>query len=326
MRDPANIKEVGSVPVANHTAECVLDCQYFYGRAGTIVDARGILDGKPPTVIGNWIDELKTQGVDSKSCHHMRELRPGVLLTACQPFAVITVNPGDGGSPAHPKVLYTGESDAFVHSARWPRAGKDDLVLIGGEKNFTGRCDGSNGEFAPIARRRSRGTSKSFGGPLDHLQPAGNGTTRTASRWRTTSAARCIGSRSTRRGRTAGWSRCPSTRTASASSRSGRDGKMKEQGFFPPLGGSSSSSKWAGKGNIVYSLDYDRGIDIIRWRGYHYVRAGAGLKRERGRVKGTNGVSAIPALNAAETAQQTSSRRSSRAGWSPGLCYLAATQ
>src|SRR5215217_5055433 len=44
VRDPSNIKEVGSIPVANHTAECVLDCQWFYGRAGTIVDARGILD------------------------------------------------------------------------------------------------------------------------------------------------------------------------------------------------------------------------------------------------------------------------------------------
>src|SRR3954463_10837094 len=57
VRDPANIKEVGAVPVANHTAECVLDCQWFYGKAGTIVDARGILDGKPPTVVGNWIEE-----------------------------------------------------------------------------------------------------------------------------------------------------------------------------------------------------------------------------------------------------------------------------
>ncbi|MFL6574437.1 MAG: hypothetical protein ACJ8G4_21980, partial [Burkholderiales bacterium] len=104
VRDPANVKEVGAVPVANHTAECVLDCHWFYGKAGTIVDARGILDGKPPTVVGNWIEELKGQGVDSKSCHHIREIRPGVLLTACRPFAVITVNAEDapGASPAHP--------------------------------------------------------------------------------------------------------------------------------------------------------------------------------------------------------------------------------
>ena len=45
VRDPSAIKKVGTIPIANHTAECVLDCQYFYGRAGTIIDARGILDG-----------------------------------------------------------------------------------------------------------------------------------------------------------------------------------------------------------------------------------------------------------------------------------------
>ena len=82
VRDPANIKQVGVIPKANHTAECVLDCQYFYGRAGTIIDARGVLDGQPPTVVGNWIDELAKQGVNEKSCHHIREIRPGVLLTA----------------------------------------------------------------------------------------------------------------------------------------------------------------------------------------------------------------------------------------------------
>src|SRR3954467_2015463 len=148
VRDPANIKQVGTIPVANHTAECVLDCQYFYGRAGTIIDARGILDGKAPTVIGNWIQELAKRGVAEKSCHHIREIRPGVLLTACRPFSVISVNAKDGGSPAHPKVLYTGDAAKFVHSARWPREGKDKFVLIGGEQNFRGRCELNNSELS----------------------------------------------------------------------------------------------------------------------------------------------------------------------------------
>ena len=42
--------------------------------------------------------------------------------------------------PEHPKVLYTGEAEKFVHSARWPRGGRDKFVLTGGEMNFTGRC------------------------------------------------------------------------------------------------------------------------------------------------------------------------------------------
>src|SRR4051795_5165717 len=99
VRDPENIKQVGTIPIANHTAECVLDCQYFYGRAGTIIDARGVLDGKAPKVAGNWIDELKKQGVKEESCHHIREIRPGVRVTASQPSAGVSVNAEDGGSP-----------------------------------------------------------------------------------------------------------------------------------------------------------------------------------------------------------------------------------
>jgi hypothetical protein len=331
VRDPANIREVGSIPIANHTAECVLDCQWFYGRAGTIIDARGVLDGRAPTVAGNWIDELKAQGVDSKSCHHMREIRPGVLLTACRPFSVITVNPQDapGASPQHPKVLYTGESDAFVHSARWPRNGHDKLVLIGGETNFTGQCDGSNGELRTYsADGVNAGTSKTFAGPLAHLQPAGNGTYTDGK-----PVANHLGC-------SVHWFQEHPTwhnggLLALSEYEDGvrfiqvrRDGTMQEQGFFAALGGSSSSSKWAPSGDVVYSLDYDRGIDIIRWKGSHYVPKGAGgkgVKRERGRVRGTRGASPLPALSAAQAAHRTALAGELRAdGWSPGFCRLAA--
>src|SRR6186713_1466352 len=78
VRDPANIREIGATPTENHTAECVLDCTWFYGRAGTIVDARHALDSgdsfQAPTEVGNWIDYLRDhEGVDSQNCHHIRE-------------------------------------------------------------------------------------------------------------------------------------------------------------------------------------------------------------------------------------------------------------
>jgi hypothetical protein len=227
VRDPSNIRQVGTIPIANHTAECVLDCQYFYGRAGTIIDARGVLDGTPPKVVGNWIDELRAQGVDSKSCHHIREIRPGVLLTACQPFAAISVNAEDGGSPEHPKVLYTGAAAKFVHSARWPREGADKFVLIGGEQNFTGRCERNNSEFSVYgASGVLSGQSKQFEGPLAQVPPAATASTPTASPSRARSAAPCTGSRSTRPSTTAGSSRSPSTRTACASCRSSPTGRL----------------------------------------------------------------------------------------------------
>jgi hypothetical protein len=106
-----------------------------------------------------------------------------------------------------------------------------------------------------------------------------------------------------------------------------RDGQIEEQGFFAALGGSSSSPKWAPSGDVVYSLDYDRGIDIIRWKGEHYVPNSKrrGLKRERGRIRGTNGPSQLPALNAAQAAGRARlSDQLTAQGWSPAFCRLAA--
>jgi hypothetical protein len=330
VRDPANIKEVGAVPIANHTAECVLDCQWFYGRAGTIVDARGILDGKPPTVAGNWITELKAQGVDSKSCHHVREIRPGVVLTACRPFAVITVNPEDapGASPAHPKVLYTGESDAFVHSARWPRSGRDKFVLIGGETNFTGQCNGSNGEFRTYsAEAVNDGKSNKFDGPLARLQPAGNGTYVDGKPVANHLGCSVHWFQEHKTFKNGGLVALSEYEDGVRFLQVKPDGKIEEQGFFEPLGGSSSSPKWAPSGDVVYSLDYDRGIDVVRWKGQHYIpkEHASGIKRERGRVRGTNGRPAPRVLTDAQAAKRTALASALQAqGWSPWICQKAA--
>ena len=330
VRDPTNIKELGAVPKANHTAECVLDCQWFYGRAGTIIDARGILDGTPPKVVGNWINELRTQGVNSASCHHIREIRPGVILTACRPFSVITVNATDvpGASPEHPKVLYTGVSNAFVHSARWPRSGHDKFVLIGGETNFTGHCTGSNGEFRTYsAEKVLDGESTTFEGPLAHLQPAGNGTYTDGKPPVNHLGCSVHWFQEHKTFKNGGLVALSEYEDGVRFLQIKRDGSIEEQGFFAALGGSSSSPKWAPSSDVVYSLDYDRGIDIIRWKGQHYVPKGKGnqVKAERTRLRGTNGPSTLPALTAQQTRNHAWLADQLRAqGWSPGICQLAA--
>jgi hypothetical protein len=323
VRDPANIKQVGTIPIANHTVECALDCQYFYGKAGTIIDARGILNGNAPKVIGNWIAELNAQGVAEKSCHHIREIRPGVLLTACRPFAAISINAADGGSPAHPKVLYTGEAAKFVHSARWPRRGSDKFVFTGGEQNFTGRCERNNSEFSVYsAGEVLAGRSTKFEGPLAQVPPAGNGVYADGK-----PVAGALGC-------SVHWfHEHPTFRNGGLVAISEyedgvrflqikRDGQIEEQGYFLSLGSSSSSPKWAGKDDVLYSIDYQRGIDILRWKGEHYV---PGVARAPGQVRGTDGVTPPPAPNAAQAAQRDAlAQELSASGWSPGLCYLAA--
>jgi hypothetical protein len=109
----------------------------------------------------------------------------------------------------------------------------------------------------------------------------------------------------------------------------GGDARREDEGAgrFAALCGLPSSAKWAPSGDVVYSLDYDRGIDIIRWKSSHYVPTGHGrdVRRERGRIRGTNGVSPLPVLSGAALARHTAlAQQLSAAGWSPGYCRLAA--
>jgi hypothetical protein len=341
VRDPANIREIGATQTKNHTAECVLDCKWFYGRAGTIVDARHALDSgesfQAPQEVGNWITYLReNEGVDSQNCHHIREIRPGVLLTACQPFSVITVNPKDapGASPTTPQVLYTGEAAKFVHSARWPNQGKDKFVLTGGEENFNPQCEsipndedrivGNNSEFSVYSSDLNADRSETaYDFDLEsQIEAAGNGTYTDGK-----PIANHLGC-------SVHWfQEHPTFKNGGLVALSeyedgvrflqvGEDGSITEQGFFAALGSSSSSPKWAPSGDVLYSLDYDRGIDILRWKGPHYVKGEKGVKDK---VKGTGGTTTTPALNDRQYENLTQLGTDLRAaGWQPGLCQLAA--
>lgn len=325
VRDPANPKHIYTIPETNHTAECALDCQYFYGSSGTIVDARGALDGVEPTVIGNWKDVLATQGVESKSCHHIREIRPGVLLTACQPFAVITINPSEGGSPESPKLLYTGDAAKFVHSARWPRGGTDRFLLTGGEENFTGRCELNNSEFSTYsAEAVNDGTSKKFQ-LLNQIVPAGNGIY--ADGKPVAGAMGC----------SVHWFQEHPTfkdggLVALSEYENGvrflqitPEGEIKDVGYFLAAGSASSSPKWAPDGKTLYSIDYNRGVDILRWNGPRYV------PNTKGQVRIKKGTRRGAAVRRAFLRDQATLPRITQApllnalranGWFPGYCRL----
>jgi hypothetical protein len=322
VRDPANIKELPSVPAANHTVECVLDCTWFYGSAGSIIDARGALDGKAPTLAGNWKTELKTQGVNEASCHHMRELRPGIILTACRPFAVISVLDEHGGSPQHPKVLYTGQAAKFVHSARWPRGGTDDLALIGGEENFTARCENNNSEFSTYsAKAINEGESTEFAGPLDQIVPTNGvyadghapaGELGCSVHWFQEHPTFHNG----------GLVALSEYENGVRFEQVTPNGKITEVGYFIAVGGSSSSPKWAPDGKTVYSIDYHRGIDILRWTGdttyvpnkHGKVKKGKNTSRRSARVMRN-----LPAFDRTGLIKQLRAQ-----GWVPNYCRLIA--
>ena len=124
--------------------------------------------------------ELKAQGVDSKSCHHIREIRPGVLLTACRPFSVITVN-----AEGRPGRLARAPEGALHGRVRRVRA----LGALAAQRARQVRADRRRDQLHRPVRRRQRrvphlqrrgrerrASRPPSTGPLADLQPAGNGT------------------------------------------------------------------------------------------------------------------------------------------------------
>jgi hypothetical protein len=214
-----------------------------------------------------------------------------------------------------------------VHSARWPRGGADKFVMTGGEENFTGRCELNNSEFSVysaskvLARR-----SKKFEGPLAQVPPAGNGVYADGKPVAGALGCSVHWFQEHKTFRNGGLVALSEYEDGVRFLQIEPDGGIVEQGYFLSLGSSSSSPKWAGKDDVLYSIDYVRGIDVLRWTGRYYV---PGKKRRppRGptRTRGTDGVTPPRAPNAAQAAQRAAAARQlSAQGWSPYSCRLAA--
>jgi hypothetical protein len=181
-------------------------------------------------------------------------------------------------NPARPKVLTTGEVPqearlSYQHNSlrpnatRWrPRAKGDksrglrpgELVLANGETNFKPQCDGtSNGPFATwSARDFNRGVPLR---PLHVFRPRHNGTY--ADGDPTVNVLGCSGHWFTeRRGLVAaGWYE-HGTRFLKVNPKTG---SIAEVGWFVPAAGSTSAAHWIND-EYVYTVDYSRGIDVLR--------------------------------------------------------------
>jgi hypothetical protein len=99
VRDKAAPKQVAAVGGSgDHTSTCVQvggnTCAYMYGSRGSITDLRHVLERSHPArrLETNWQDAIAKQGYPRpQSCHNQTQLRPGVLLAACEPIYLISV-------------------------------------------------------------------------------------------------------------------------------------------------------------------------------------------------------------------------------------------
>ncbi|HVF54194.1 MAG TPA: hypothetical protein VNC78_11415 [Actinomycetota bacterium] len=257
IEDVSNPVEIAALDGAgDHTMSCILKCKWGYGSDGKVVDLRD--PANPVLQEENWHELTELQG----GGHDIEEFKNGFILTSpiSDPLQIIDVR-----NPLKPKVLARGENPNptgfLFHSGRWPNEGKDDFVLMQGEKNARTRCTENDGPFMTFDATEYKKTKtltlidtyKLRNGTVSDGNPPANGLGCSA-HWFEEHPKFKNG------GLVAMGAYEHGTRFLDID----KKGKITEVGWFFPFAGSTSAAYWVNK-EIVYSIDYTRGIDILRW-------------------------------------------------------------
>ncbi|MGH2730501.1 MAG: LVIVD repeat-containing protein [Actinomycetota bacterium] len=252
VTDKANPKIISKVHgAAQHTISCVLNCKWAYGSDGNIIDLR---DPKNPKLMEEkWGDALQ-----AKAGHDVEEVRPGLVMTSTQPLQFLDVRK----DPLHPKVLALGKNDdgRFVHGTQWPRAGSDKFLLAAGETTFNFRCSATSGAFM---------TWDASAWEKTH-------TFNMIDEYRVVNGTYADGNPAAQRNCTSHWfEEHPDFNNGGFVAAAFYDhgtrffevtpaGKIEEAGYFMAYGGQASAAYWI-TDEIVYTVDYNRGLDILRF-------------------------------------------------------------
>lgn len=253
VEDKSNPQILATVPGNQHTQSCILDCTWAYGSDGNIHDLR---DPSNPKLL----QEKWNTGKPGGNGHDVTEVSRGMVLTATQPMMLLDARK----NPANPKVLALGANEdfRFIHSVLWPRKGKDKFILAGGE-TLVPRCSDRNGAFMVWDASKWKKT-KTFTMTDEYRMANGTYTDGNppvnpvgcSSHWLQEHPEFKNG------GVVAAAFFDHGTRLMDVSSK----GKIKEIGYFMPWGGSTGAVYWI-TDEILYAVDYTRGIDILRYTG-----------------------------------------------------------
>jgi hypothetical protein len=253
VEDKTNPTILSDLPGAQaHTSSCVLDCRYVYNSNGQIIDLR---DPKNPKLLPTkWSD-----GKPGTRSHDVEEVAPGLVLTATQPIMLLDARK----NPGNPKLLAVGANadQRFIHTPRWP-GGKDKFLLMAGETNFVVRCNEQSAAFMTWDATKWKKT-KTFtmideyrmkNGTLADGNPPAN--TSCSSHWHEAHP----------KFRNGGVVAAAFFDHGTRFMRVNKKGKIEEIGWFVPWAGMTGAVYWI-TDEILYTLDYNRGIDVIRYTG-----------------------------------------------------------
>ncbi|HYO61745.1 MAG TPA: hypothetical protein VEU29_07590 [Actinomycetota bacterium] len=250
VEDKSNPVILGQVDGAEqHTWTCLHDCKWAYGSEGLIADLR---DPTTPKIVGNW-----GEGMPATGSHDVTEVAPGLVVTSSTPMMYLDARK----NPVKPKLLAVGAAPdgQYMHGNMWPREGKDKFLLVGSESTGPQCEDGAY--FMTYDTTKVKKT-KTFNLIDKYTVRNGNPTEGDAAadlfcgHWFDTHPTYRNG------GLVAmAWYE-HGTRFLDVDSK----GKIKEVGWFLPLAGSTSATYWIND-EILYAVDYNRGIDILRYTG-----------------------------------------------------------
>jgi hypothetical protein len=258
VEDKTNPVIVGTLAGAgSHTSSCVLNCKYVYNSNGQIIDIRK--PSAPKLLKTKWGD-----GKTAQSGHDVEEIAPGIVLTSSNPMMLLDARK----NPAKPKLLASSpilENIAVLHSTRWANGGKDKFFVAGSEANFVPRCGAeTNGHLMTVKATNWKKT-KTLGPIIDRHYET-NGT--------------YVDGRpaANQGGCSSHWLELhPTFKNGGIMAHSrfehgvrfmrvSKKGKISEEGYFMPWAGMAGAAYWV-TNRYVYSLDYNRGLDILKYTG-----------------------------------------------------------
>lgn len=260
----------GLIPGGEHTITCAdRTCKWAYGRSGAIFDLR---DRAAPKLLDHTWFPAKVKL--TQRVHDIFRDETGLLFTDTLPRMILDPR----RDPTRPKLIAAGAAPAaarvaYQHNSVRPgakewrarkrgdngralRAG--EILLANGETNFFPQCDGGSGPFSTWSIKDfDKGVAPKV---LDVFRPV-NGT------WADGNPAANVGL-----GCSGHWFTERNGIVAAAWYEHGTrflkvaptTGKITEVGFFQPVVGSASAAHWVGDSHI-YTIDYERGIDILRF-------------------------------------------------------------
>ncbi|MFN2525628.1 MAG: LVIVD repeat-containing protein [Actinomycetota bacterium] len=256
VSEKSNPTVIATVPGAgDHTYECLFNCSWAYSAKGFIVDLRK--PRNPRFLDKEWTD---ARGLGARrSAHDVTEVRAGLVLTASEPMVLL-----DTSDPADPRVLAMSDGSANSgHNVVWPRGGGDRLIMSATEA-VKPRCTGDIALFKTWDASQWKRT-RTFR-PIDEYGPSNgtftDGNPPVSATWYGCSAHWFEEHSSFDNGGLVAASfYSHGVRFLNISA----TGKINEVGWFLPHGGSSAAAYWAND-EIVYSVDLDRGIDVLRFK------------------------------------------------------------